>query len=145
MQDGEWKYQIQPGDNEDLYLGAGYAKIIRKNFENKTESWYKNTLLGLEEVLNNSGSKTITRWFVSGINAGSIRSEVSHNIKTGKKSVTQYRYNESGKLIELKKPDGMNYSFIYKNGKLREIRDNTGVFRTYNYDKQTDILVSITN
>ena len=100
LQDGEWMYEIKPGEKP-----FHNAAIGRENAKKELEFWHKDTVKGEEISRNINGFETFVTKFASGHLAGKIRKK--EITKNGKKIEEEKRsYTELGEIIRISKSDG---------------------------------------
>lgn len=93
IQDGEWIYDIKPGERP-----RDNAAIGRANVQGQKEFWYHDKTKGEEIVQGIDGVKKITTWFTRGKLAGKIR-KIEKNCDGKVSTCYQASYGENGKLI----------------------------------------------
>jgi len=157
---GDWKYEINEGENADAFYGKSYAKISRINSKGKKQFWHNDTKKGIEETLSSNGVRTIEKRFQTGLLKGKIREIIK--IKDDKKQLYyKAAYDEKGKLIREINQDGTRKEYshryseagnmqekqFFENGKLKytilysdeglkkEVQRSNGNVITYQYDE----------
>jgi YD repeat-containing protein len=122
LKDGDWAYDIKPG--EGLFANAA---IGRTNEKGQREFWFYNGPKGEEIVHSFDGSSKITSWFTSGKLAGKLRQITSADSES-----FHYSYDASGALLRVTRstnsPDSNEALMIGRsiNDSFGSIKDKTG-------------------
>lgn len=120
VRDGEWRYEITPGEKP-----GDYAAIKRTNRSGKSEFWHKDKGKGIETFVDLSGTKTVWTRFAAGKLAGRLRKiETTKDGKTSTQLALNYgpdgrvtrevsplgelvpKYDEKGRFVAKIKTDG---------------------------------------
>ena len=107
IKDGEWSYNIKPGDNWWDNTAQG-----RINTKNQKEFWFFDKVNGREIMEGIDGTRKVTHYFASGILRGRIRKEEKIS-ERGSEVTYQAVYDEKGKLLREAKDDGVTILYKY--------------------------------
>jgi YD repeat-containing protein len=131
--DGEWSYDIAPGDN-----------IALKRTNSKGQAEFFDQENGTTTIQDIDGVKLITSRFVNAGNlSGKIRliTRESHNVSS---IVSRYDYNENGKLLRETNEEGLVTKYTYdKSQRCVLISYPDGHSVTYSYDAKGFPKVSV--
>jgi len=105
--DGEWVYEIKPGEGS-----RGYAAIGRKNPKDQSQFWHRDETKGEEIVQGINGVKKVTSWFTSGKLAGKMR-KMEESAKGRSRLLYQASYDEQGYLFRELLENGETNQFVY--------------------------------
>jgi hypothetical protein len=109
--ENDWRYTILPPNNE-----GGYAAMQREDMTGKRgkEFWHYD-LLGKETILRADGVLTEREWFTNGPACGKEK-RMTSLVDGMHKSVTEYSYDEKGKLFKEMHDGNTIYYFYDKTG-----------------------------
>lgn len=124
MRDGEWSYEVTPGNG-----AFDHAAIGRKNPRNQSEFWHLDNLSGFEVVRELNGVERRTTWFRSGILNGKPREyeERRNNVLITK---TKYIYDGNGLLIREVSGDVVKN---FRNGAIESIEIKGNAVLRFSY------------
>ncbi|MCC7518015.1 MAG: RHS repeat protein [Verrucomicrobiae bacterium] len=120
VSDGEWTYDIKPGNKPVVNAAIG-----RKNAQRQTEFWHEESEKGREVVIDQNGVTRTTTRFVHGPLSGKLRKieEASNGIT---RVVQQISYDEKGRVLRSIDAQGSVEIFTYdQSGRRVSSRDPT--------------------
>ncbi|MFZ4776418.1 MAG: hypothetical protein ACOYM3_13685 [Terrimicrobiaceae bacterium] len=108
MRDAEWIYHVSPGQDS-----LAYAEIRRQNMRGLSESWFNQSSIGREVLIDRSGCEHITNRHCSGKLSGKLRSITERPKDSLSQDIYRASYDEQGRLCKEVFKNGQNIKYDY--------------------------------